>query len=151
MADPHVITALRDKQRQLQGTITSYERALETARRDLANINAVLALYGRETDPESGEARMSMDKVFARGEVFAVCKKALEDVPGGLDTRQLAVILLKAKGLDADDRILRRNIAYNIVQIMGNRLKRGSIASPGKRNGVRVWSVVRVGLVALAP
>ena len=56
-----------------------------------------------------------------------------------LNTRQLAVILLQAKGLDANDHIMRRNVAYNIVQIMGNRLKRGSVASNGKQNGVRMW------------
>ncbi|MGO8739384.1 hypothetical protein [Rhodoblastus sp.] len=140
MADPHVISALRDKQRAIQGAIISYERALDEARRDLANVNAVLAMYGRETDPEGWQAHMSVAKVFARGEVFAICKKALDDAPDGLDTRQLAVILLQAKGLDENDRIMRRNVAYNIVQIMGNRLKRGSITSKGKRNGVRVWS-----------
>ena len=139
MAESQVVTTLRDKQRAIQGAITSYERALEAARRDLANVNAVLAMYGRETDPEGWHAHMSVAKVFARGEIFSICKKALDAAPGGLDTRQLAVIILQAKGLDDNDRIMRRNVAYNIVQIMGNRLKRGSISSSGKRNGVRVW------------
>lgn len=96
-------------------------------------------MYGREIDPEGAHAHMSFAKVFARGEIFAICKKALDAAPDGLDTRQLAVILLQAKGLDADDHIMRRNVAYNIVQIMGNRLKRGSVASNGKQNGVRMW------------
>jgi hypothetical protein len=139
MNEPHVIVALRNKQRAIQGAISSYERELEAARRDLANVNAVIAMYGRETDPEGWQAHMSVAKVFARGKIFAICKKALEAEPDGLDTRQLAAILLREKGLDENDRLMRRNVAYNIVQIMGSRLKRGSIASSGKRNGVRIW------------
>jgi hypothetical protein len=77
--------------------------------------------------------------VFKRGEIFAICRKALEAAPEGLDTRQLAAIVLRERGLDANDIVLRRSIAYNIIQTLGSRLKRGTIASPGKRGNVRVW------------
>ena len=142
MSDPQIIVTLQDKQREIQASIVSYERALDIARRDLANVNAVLAMYGRESDPEGWQAHMSVAKVFRRGEIFAICKQALEANPDGLDTRQLAQIALREKGMDADDVILRRTLAYNIVQIMGSRLKRGSIGSPGKSGGVRVWRSV---------
>jgi hypothetical protein len=141
MADPQVISALKAKQHDIQASIASYERALDIARRDLANVNAVMAMYGREQDPESWQAHMSVAKVFRRGEIFAICEEALKGAEGGLDTRQLAEILLQRKGMDSDDPILRRTIAYNIVQILGSRLKRGTIGSPGKRRGVRVWEV----------
>ena len=142
MADPQIVTTLRDKQRSILSAISSYERELDKARRDLGNVNAVLAMYGRETDPEGLTAHMSIAKVFKRGEIFALCAKALDAAPEGLDTRELAAFVLREKGADADDAILRRTIAYNIIQIMGSRLKRGSVQSPGKRGNVRLWNVV---------
>jgi len=56
------------------------------------------------------------------------------------DTRELAVRVLRAKGMDEDDKVLRPAVAFRIVQALGIAAKRGAIGSAGKRRGVRVWS-----------
>ena len=139
MSETHVVSALQDKRDIIKSAIAAYERELAKARSDLANVNAVLAMYGREINPESASAKISIAMVFKRGEIFAICKAALAGTSEGLDTRQLAACVLTAKGLDAGDAILRRSIAYNVVQTLGSRLKRRSIKSSGKRGGVRIW------------
>ncbi len=139
MSETHVVSALQDKRDRIKAAIAAYERELEKARRDLVNVNAVLSMYAREIDPDGTSAKVSVAMVFKRGEIFALCKSALADASEGLDTRELAAHVLSAKGLDAGDAILRRSIAYNVVQTLGSRLKRRSIKSSGKRGGVRIW------------
>jgi hypothetical protein len=102
MAEQHIVTTLRDKQRAIQSAIANYERELGKARRDLANVNAVLAMYARDENPKCTAANVSVAMVFKRGEIFAICRKALEAAPEGLDTRQLAAIVLRERGLDAN-------------------------------------------------
>lgn len=47
--------------------------------------------------------------------------------------------VIRAKGWDADDKVLRSAIAYRIVQTLGEQMKQGKIGSSGKRAGVRLW------------
>jgi hypothetical protein len=58
---------------------------------------------------------------------------------GQLDTRELAVRVLRAKGMDESDNVLRQAVAFRIVQALSIAAKRGTVASDGKRGGVRVW------------
>lgn len=77
-------------------------------------------------------------RLFRRGELAAICKKALAE-EGPLDTRELAVRVIRAKGLDEADTVLRTSITYRIVQAMRLQWKRGRVDSPERRGGVRVW------------
>jgi hypothetical protein len=45
-------------------------------------------------------------RIFARGEAMALCKATLASGP--MSTRQLAMHVMKAKGLDTGDRVLER-------------------------------------------
>jgi hypothetical protein len=67
MAEPQIVNTLRSKRDELERIIGSYEKAIESARRDLAHINATYAY----------PSRMSIIRVFRRGEIFALCRAAL--------------------------------------------------------------------------
>ena len=60
MADPHVISALREKRSLVSGLIEKLERKLEQHRADLTHIDGVLRLFQPDRDPEtsSRSARM---------------------------------------------------------------------------------------------
>jgi hypothetical protein len=77
-------------------------------------------------------------RLLRRGEHIAICKEALAR-EGPLDTRELALRVIRAKGLDETDRALRAATAYQIVQAMRLQAKRGQVESSEKRNGVRLW------------
>jgi len=139
MAEPQIVTTLRSKRDELERVISSYEKAIEAARRDLAHVNATLQLFERDGIPNAYASKMSIIRVFKRGEIFSICKTALVQAPAGLDTRELALAGLRAKGMDEGDAVLRKAVAYSIINVMRQQFRRGNITDAGKRNGVRVW------------
>jgi hypothetical protein len=54
---------------------------------------------------------------------------------------ELALRVIRAKGLDEADTVLRVSITYRIVQALRLQWKRGRVQSPEKRGGVRVWLI----------
>jgi len=137
MADPHIITTLQAKRDSIEAVILAYQSKLDQARRDLAHVNATLALFASD---EPGEVRAYTDtsRLFRRGEMVGLCKAALAS-NGPQDTRELARRVAEAKGMDAADPVLRKALAYRIVQALTLQWKRGGLGSEGLRNGVRVW------------
>ncbi len=139
MAEPQIVNTLRSKRDELERIIGSYEKAIEAARRDLAHVNATLQLFERDAAPNVYPSKMSIIRVFRRGEIFAICKIALAQAPAGMDTRELALEVLRAKGMDEDDAVLRKALAWSIINVMRAQHRRGKIADAGRRLGVRVW------------
>lgn len=141
MADPQIINTLANKRNEIEARIAAYEMEIERCRCDLAAVNATLALFAQE-----GELRptMTLSRMFKRGEIFAICKQAIEATGKPLDTRELARAVAVAKGMDGDDRVLRKALALSVVTVLGMRAKRGQIGAAGKRAGVRLWGSVKV-------
>ena len=139
MAEPQIVTTLSSKRNELERIISSYEAATTAARRDLAHVNATLELFERDGPLSAYPSRMSIVRMFKRGELFALCKAALAEAPDGLDTRELALTVIRAKDMDESDRVLRKAIGLRIVQAMLRQELRGRIVGGGKRKGVRVW------------
>ena len=59
-----------------------------------------------------------------------------------MTTRELAEAVIRAKGWDEQDKVLRSAIAYRLIQALNMQAKRGKVARLGKRRGVAVWSLV---------
>jgi hypothetical protein len=139
MTEPQIVNTLRTKRSEVEKAIKAYEREVEKLKLDLAHISATLAMF--ETDAIKSDFRvpMSIARIFRKGEAFGLCKKALEAAPDGLDTRELAVIVMEAKGLDTSDKVMRKAVALSLVNVLGMRHKRGHIGAGGMRKGVRVW------------
>ncbi|HUB63496.1 MAG TPA: hypothetical protein VL996_03480, partial [Methylocella sp.] len=70
MADPHVVSALRAKRDELDKIICSYEAALAAARRDFVNVNATLELFESDAPHAPYPARLTIARMFKRGEIF---------------------------------------------------------------------------------
>lgn len=139
-ADPQVVTTLRRKRDTIEAYIATMERQIADARRDLSAINATIRLY--EIDPTTPGAvapYAEIHRLFRRGEMTAICKQALQQ-EGPLDTRELALRVVRAKGMDENDRILRKTIALRIVQALRLQERRGGVRGEGKQSGVRRWS-----------
>ncbi|ATQ69297.1 MULTISPECIES: hypothetical protein [Methylosinus] len=139
MADPHILSTLRSKRDQMEGAIRAYEKKIETLRRDLAHVNATLRLFELNGEHEVFPVHMDLTRLFKRGEIHKICQMALAEAPEGLDTRELSLAVIQAKGMDESDAVLRIAINYRIVQAMRMQEKRGRVIGVGKRKGVRVW------------
>jgi hypothetical protein len=139
MTEPQIINTLRSKRDELDRIISSYEKAATAARRDLAHVNATLELFGRGDVPIAYPSRLSIVRMFKRGELLALCRTSLAEAPEGLDTRELARAVIHAKGMDENDSVLRKAIGFRIVQVMLRQAARGLVTGAVKRKGMRVW------------
>lgn len=58
---------------------------------------------------------------------------------GPLDTRQLALRIIKAKGLSQSDKVLAQSIALRVVQTLRMRARRNKVECISKTKGVCIW------------
>jgi hypothetical protein len=140
MAESQTLVVLRNKRTEIERAIAAYEKKIEAAKLDLAHVNATLRMFEAPEGRTEFPVYVDTLRLFKRGEIVAICKKALAE-EGQLDTRELALRVIRAKGLDEGDSVLRTSITYRIVQAMRLQAKRGRVRSPGKRGAVRMWAI----------
>jgi hypothetical protein len=144
MADPHIISALREKRALVAGLIEKLERKLEQHRADLTHIDGVLRLFQPDRDP--GEIKpkrtyANRTRYFARNELSRLCSDALREADGALmKTDEIAGQVIAAKGFDAADATLRKAIGAQVLWVMRAFRKRGTIEQIGLGRGVR-WKL----------
>jgi hypothetical protein len=139
MAEPLSVTMLRTKRDRIRDVIAAYERKLRLARKDLAHVNATLRLFAATGEPEDFPPYIDLTRVFKRGETTAICLAAIKR-EGPLDTRELAIRVMRAKGLDVRDRVLVQSVGLRIVQTLRVKARRGGILDGSeRRKGVCVW------------
>jgi hypothetical protein len=142
MADPHIVTTLRRKRDDIEIVIIAYRAKIEEAERDLSAVAATLRLFELNGEVEQFPAYLALGRYFKRGEIVGICKTALA-AEGALDTRELAIRVIRAKGLDEGDKVLRKTVAFRVVQSLSIAAKRGKIFSANKSKGVRVWHLFK--------
>lgn len=138
MAEPLAVTMLRKKSDKIRDVIAAYEAKLREAQADLAHVNATLRLFATSGEPADFPPYVDLNRVFRRGETTKFCLAALA-AEGPSDTRQLTQWLMKAKGLDASDKVLCATIALRVVQTLRMRAKRKQVDGTERRKGVCVW------------
>jgi hypothetical protein len=144
MADPHVISALREKRALVAGLIEKLERKLEQRRADLTHIDGVLRLFQPDRDPGEIKAKriyIRRTRYFARNELSRLCMDALRAADGALlTTDDIAGQIIEAKGFDAVDAALRKAIGDQVLAILRSFRKRGMIEQIGLGRGVK-WKL----------
>jgi hypothetical protein len=144
MADPHVISSLREKRALVAGLIEKLERKLEQHRADLTHIDGVLRLFQPDRDP--GEIKpkrtyANRTRYFARNELSRLCADALREANGSpMKTDEIAGQVMAIKGFDAADAILRKAISERVLLVMRAFRKRGTVEQIGLGRGVR-WKI----------
>ena len=137
MAEIRTVTTLSSKRAEIQASIVSYERKLAQARADLAHITAAIAIFEASDEPEDVRPYVDVHRLFARGEAMTLCKEAL--TRGEMNTRQLALHVMAAEGLDTGDRVLAKAIAGRLIHALRQQCRRGLIDGTEKHLGARVW------------
>jgi len=140
MADPQIITTLTRKRDEIEAAIKLYEKKIAAAKRDLSSVNATMRLFKLDGDPSDIPAYVDTLRLFNRGEIVTICKAAMAQ-EGPLDTRELALRVIRAKGMDEGDSVLKTSLAFRIVQALRLQAKRGAVQALGKRKNVSLWSV----------
>src|ERR1700751_1922102 len=141
MADPNVISVLREKRALVSGLIKKLERKLEQHRADLTHIDGVLRLFQPDRDP--GEIKpkrtyVRRTRYFARNELSRLVMNALRAADGALTTPdEIAGHIIDAKAFDTADAILRKAIAEQTLAMLRSFRKRGTVEQIGLGRGVR--------------
>ncbi|KAF0135354.1 MAG: Uncharacterized protein FD139_597 [Methylocystaceae bacterium] len=141
MAEPNIVLTLRRKRDELESLIISYEQTLAATRCDLTHVNATLAIFEASGEMHQA-ASMGIQRIFRYREITKLCMAALESAGAPLDTRELAIAVIRAKGLDERDALLRKAVASHVIHAVKGQEKRRRIAKAGKRNGVCVWRIL---------
>jgi hypothetical protein len=139
MAEILTVTTLRSKRDEIAHSIQLYEHRLEQARADLAHVAAVIRIFEAGGDPKDMALYVDTHRLFKYGELPALCKVALADSP--MTTRDIALHVVKAKGLNADDKVLVRGVAYRLIHSLRSQARAGKIELAGKRHGASVWKL----------
>lgn len=138
MSEPIAVLALRRKRDEISGTIAHYERLLREAQHDLAHVNASLRLFEATGEAADLPPYVDLNRVLRRGETTKICMDALT-TEGPLDTRQLAVRVIRAKGLSESDKVLAQTVALRVVQTLRMRARRHKVECVTKTKGVCLW------------
>jgi len=142
MATPQVVNTLAAKRDEIEAHIKALRDQLATAERDLSSVTAVLALYDLHPAKQMRfPAYANLNRLFVYGEMFGLCKRAIEEAGRPLSTREIAVAVIRAKGWDDRDAMLRKAVAYRLIQSLSRAVVQGRIGDAGKQKGVRVWKV----------
>ncbi len=140
MAEIRTVTTLKAKRGEILSSIAQYEKRLAQARADLSHINACIALFEATGDPGSLTPYVDTHRLFARGELMALCKEALASGPK--TTKELALAVMRAKGLDTGDKVLARSMAMRLIHALRQQWRRGLISGEGKVKGATVWAIL---------
>jgi hypothetical protein len=140
MAESTTIATLKHKRDEIARSIIAYEKRLDQARADLAHINAAITIFAASGERQVLPPYVDVHRIFARGEAMALCKAALASGP--MNTRQLALHVMKAKGLDSGDRVLAKAVASRLIHALRQQARRGLLDGTERVRGVRVWRAI---------
>jgi hypothetical protein len=75
-------------------------------------------------------------RLFGRGEPWVICSAALAK-QGPLDTGELALALMRAKGMDTGDTVLAKGLTNRLIHSLRMQEHRGKVRRDAKRKGGR--------------
>ena len=139
MAEIRTVTTLTSKRLEIEAAIANYEKRLGQARADLSHVNACIAIFEASGEPSDTAPYIDTHRMFARGEPMALCREALASGPK--TTKELALHVMAAKGLDTGDNVLAHAMATRLIHALRQQWRRGLISGEGKVKGARVWAM----------
>ena len=131
MAESHVISALKAKQEEIKKRISALKKEIKAQRNELETVTKVMRMF--EATP-----RTEGNRLFKRGTVSRLIFDALRANPDGLDTHQLAAIIIKEEGFDANDPEMAATIRQRCMMAMYRFIDRGQVLQE-RKGKERVW------------
>lgn len=140
MAEIRTVTTLRRKRDEISASIRLYEQQLGQARADLAHVTAAIRIFEASGDRKGMARYVDTHRLFKYGEPWAICQKALAK-RGNLSTRELALELMRAKGLDTADKVLAKGITSQLIHTLRMRWKTGRLVKTGRTQQAAIWAL----------
>jgi hypothetical protein len=122
MGEIRTVTTLRAKREEILISIKLYEKQIAQARADLA-YHCGLRIFEASGDPKEMSRYVDTYRMFKRGEPIDLCKEVLASGPKS--TRELALHVMAAKGLDTGDKVLAKAVASQFIHSLRMQAQRG--------------------------
>ncbi|NYZ16639.1 hypothetical protein HL658_29185 [Azospirillum sp. RWY-5-1] len=140
MAEPHVVSALRDKHAEIQGRIREAECELARLRDDLSAVARALIVFDPDFDLRTVRPKRPArrGKWFGPGECARFCYDILRPATAPVTTREIVERAMVAKGLDPADSRTRECVQKTIL---GTLNKLGEVERLTLDGGAAAWEV----------
>jgi hypothetical protein len=141
MAEPHVVCALKAKRAELAGEIELTTRQLQTLRAALEHLDATLCLFDPAAVPDAIEPKVWRPNAdwAKRGEMIRICLDTLRRASAPLCNRDIALVLMTARGMDTDDERLVKLIAKRVGCCLRGQREIGLVKSEDGPGQTVVW------------
>lgn len=139
--DTFIISGLKEKRSAVAGRIVDLRREADKLQADLVAIDSVLRLYDVEPSEIPTKGRMPVRSAyFGRNEITRRCRDTLRE-KGTIKAEDVSIQAMRDKGLDPENRKLRRDFTRRILVSLHDLRKAGAIQKIGASRGV-TWRLV---------
>jgi len=138
----HVIPVLRSKRAEISGHILDLEKRIARFRADLANIDAAIRILSPSSEPGAIPPKRAYKrtKYFARNELARMALDLMRKAQEPLSGREIAVAIMKAKGLAMRDDRLCATVTDMLLVALRSLEKRHAIVKTGVSRNAR-WAI----------
>jgi hypothetical protein len=133
MTNSHVVSALGLKRAEISGHIHDLEKRIARQRANLANLDATIKLFSPGTNPDAIPAKRPYRRTryFAHNELSRLTQDALRTASRPLTAAEIAVAIMQAKEMPADDAAFKEIVAVRTLTALRRLTKRGTVVKSG--------------------
>jgi hypothetical protein len=126
MAETHVMAALVRKRAELAAELVERERGLAQLRADIAHLDGAIRLLQPAYKPASIRPKRRPTRHprwFATGELGRLCLDALRDAAEPLPAVEIARVVMRRRGMDAEENAALRRVENMVIGVLRRREK----------------------------
>lgn len=143
MADPHVVTALRDKRAELAGQIDALQDQLREAMIAVDHVDSTLRLFVPDIDLDEIKPKPLPPRHHAfKGQVTRAILAMLR-AEGAMDAKAITLRLMAERELNLTDKVLVKAMQKRISAALRNLRERTLARSDQGAGGMLLWAVNR--------
>jgi hypothetical protein len=130
MAEPHVVSALREKRAEISGELLRLEEEIVRRRAELLHLDATLSLFAPELEPNSIKPKRRNGRKpswFCHGQRSRLVLSLLRTADRALTTREIATLLMTGNNLNPSDVPARDAVQKTVLAVLNEGKRRGII------------------------
>ncbi|MDO9587614.1 MAG: hypothetical protein Q7J13_06735 [Brevundimonas sp.] len=141
---PNTLHALTRKRAELAGKIEHNQLELRRLIAELDHIDAVIRIFNPDIDIGAIRSKPVPPRHSAfKGEVTRVVLKTLRESRIPLTSRDLAMVLMKERGLNPDDRDLALIMVKRFGQCLQTKRRKGLVRVASSVGALQAWEIAR--------
>jgi hypothetical protein len=141
---PNVLHALTRKRAEIAGQIEHNQQTLRRLIGELDNVEATIRIFDPSIDIGSIKSKPFPPRHAAfKGEVTRIVLNALRLAKEPITSRDIAMLVMKERGLSADDKALSVIMVKRVCACLRNHRIKGLIRSVPIVGGLQGWEIAR--------